>query len=288
MMFKETDVNKFIGYAAMAAVISLTGACNKTATGQVVAVVNGEEVSQQELNAETSGLNLPANIDKKAVTAQALQRIIDRKLLVQKAKAEDFDKSPEYLVQSRRLQEDLLIKLLSNKAAKGVALPDRTAVNQYIQAHPTMFGGRKRLKLDQVAFPFPSDTTILKKLEPTHDFPSVIAVLTAANVKFQRGQATLDTATIAPEMAAKVQSLPPGEPFVTPVNGGYVVSVITGAEDIPTTEALATPAATELIRRQAIESALQADLKAAREKAKIEYQPGFEPGKPAAKQTAAK
>lgn len=45
-------MKKTIGYLALACALTMTSACGKKATGQVVAVVNGEEISQQELNAE--------------------------------------------------------------------------------------------------------------------------------------------------------------------------------------------------------------------------------------------
>lgn len=281
-------MKKTIGYLALACALTMTSACGKKATGQVVAVVNGEEISQQELNAEIRTLNVPASADKKLVAAQTLQRLIDRKLLVQKAKADGLDRTPDYLLQSRRVSEDLLIGLMSNKAGKRVSVPDQAAVNSYIASHPAIFTSRKRYQLDQIGFPAPRDLSILKQLEPVHDWAGVERVLTAANIKYSKAQGTLDTATIPQEAAEKIAALPPGEPFVLPVNGGFVVSVIRSAEPVATSDAEARPAAVELVRRQQIEATMQAQLKVARSAAKIEYQPGFAP--PAAKPsgTAAK
>ena len=42
-------------------------ACGPKATGQSVAVVNGEEISVAELNAELATANVPASADRKAV-----------------------------------------------------------------------------------------------------------------------------------------------------------------------------------------------------------------------------
>jgi len=281
-------VKKTIGYLALACALTMTSACGKKATGQVVAVVNGEEISQQELNAEIRTLNVPASADKKLVAAQTLQRLIDRKLLVQKAKADGLDRTPEYLLQSRRVSDDLLIGLMSNKAGKQVSVPDQAAVNSYIASHPGIFSGRKRYQLDQIGFPMPRDLSVLKQLEPVHDWAGVERVLTAANIKYSKAQGTLDTATIPQEAAEKIAALPPGEPFVLPVNGGFVVSVIRSAEAVPTADAEARPAAVELVRRQQIESTMQGQLKAARAAAKIEYQPGFAPPAAKASGTAAK
>ena len=64
----------------------LLGGCQKEATGQVAAVVNGEEITLQEINAELAQLQVPEGVDRAQVQQAALQRIVDRRLLAQAAK----------------------------------------------------------------------------------------------------------------------------------------------------------------------------------------------------------
>ncbi|WP_277969473.1 SurA N-terminal domain-containing protein [Sphingomonas echinoides] len=271
--------NKTMLITGAGALLLLVGGCDKKVGGQVVAVVNGEEVTQQEVNAELQGANIPATADRKAIMAQVVQQIVDRKLLVQKAKAEGLDKSPSYLEQLRRGEDALIINLLTTKAAKGVSLPDATAVDKFIADNPTLFSQRKRYTLDQISFPQPSDQAVLRQLEPAHSLEAVAATLSAAGIRFTRGTNTLDTAMLAPAVAAKIAALPAGEPFVTPDKGQIVASVITATTPAPTADAQARPAALELLRRQSLGNAMQKQLEAARASAKITYQPGFAPPK---------
>ena len=271
--------NKTMLITGAGALLLLVGGCEKKVGGQVVAVVNGEEVTQQEVNAELQAANIPATADKKAVMAQVVQQIVDRKLLVQKAKAEGLDKSPNYLEQLRRGEDALIINLLTTKAAKGVALPDTAAVDKFIAENPTLFSQRKRYTLDQISVPQPTDQTVLRQLEPAHSLEAVAATLSAAGIQFTRGNAELDSAMLPPPVAAKIAALPAGEPFVTPDKGRIVASVITSTTPSPTPEAQARPAALELLRRQSLGAAMQKQLDAARAAAKITYQPGFTPPK---------
>jgi EpsD family peptidyl-prolyl cis-trans isomerase len=271
--------NKTMLITGAGALLLLVGGCEKKVGGQVVAVVNGEEVTQQEVNAELQAANIPATADKKAVMAQVVQQIVDRKLLVQKAKAEGLDKSPNYLEQLRRGEDALIINLLTTKAAKGVALPDTAAVDKFIAENPTLFSERKRYTLDQISFPQPTDQTVLRQLEPAHSLEAGAATLSAAGIQFTRGKADLDSAMLPPPVAAKIAALPAGEPFVTPDKGRIVASVITSTTPSPTPEAQARPAALELLRRQSLGTAMQKQLDAARAAAKITYQPGFTPPK---------
>ena len=271
--------NKTMLLTGASALLLVVAGCEKKVGGQVVAVVNGEEITQQEVNAELQGANIPPTADKKAITAQVVQQIVDRTLLVQKAKAEGLDKSPSYLDQLRRGEDALIINLLTTKAAKGVSLPDSAAVDKFIADNPTLFSARKRYALDQISFPQPSDQTVLRQLEPAHSLDAVAATLSAAGIQFTRGSGTLDTAMLPPPVAAKIGALPAGEPFVAPDKGRIVVSVITSTTPTPTPEAQARPAALELLRRQALGNAMQKQLQAARSAAKITYQPGFSPPK---------
>jgi EpsD family peptidyl-prolyl cis-trans isomerase len=266
-------------FAGQAVILLLLGGCEKTAGGQVVAVVNGEEITQQDLNGELQGATIPAGVDKSQALGQVLQQIVDRKLLVQEAKAQGLDKSPEYLAQVRRSQDGLMINLLASKATKGISLPDGAAVDRYIATNPTMFSARRRYSLDQITFPQPANPKILKDLGPAHSLDSIAAILSANGVQFSRGKGQLDTATLPPAVANRLAALPSGEPFLVPDKGRMVASVITATQAFPTPEQEAKPAAVNLMRQQSLSEAMLRQLEKARASAKIDYKPGFAPAK---------
>ncbi len=265
--------------AAGAASLLLLGGCEKKVGGQVVAVVNGEEVTQQELNAELGGAALPEGAERKAVMTQLLQRIVDRKLLVAQAKEQGLDKSPAYLAQVQRGQDAVLVEMLVSKVAKGTAVPDAAAAGRFIQENPTLFAGRKRYELDQIAFRATNDPALGNKLKPARTLSEVEAVLKGEGIPFQRGAAQLDTGSLAPAVATRIAALPPGEPFLVPQNGQMIVSVIRKTENAPVATQQAQPAAVELLRRQAVEQAMRKQADQARASAKIEYDPAFAPPK---------
>lgn len=265
--------------AACAASILILGGCDKKVGGQVVAVVNGQEITQQELNAELNGQQIPQNADRKAVLAQVLQRVIDRKLLIAKAKEQGLDKSPTYLAQVQHAQDAVLIEMMTSSAAKIVPLPDATAAQQFITDNPTMFAGRKRYQLDQVIFKAANDPALQAKLKPVKTLPEVESVLTNSGIKYQRGSTQLDTAMLPTPIAARIAALPPGEPFIVPQNGQIVVNVIRSTVDAPTPAPQAQSAAVEIMRRQAVEAAMRKQVDQARASAKITYDTGFAPPK---------
>ncbi|MEQ1547095.1 MAG: SurA N-terminal domain-containing protein [Chakrabartia sp.] len=282
-MKKNFKTAASVGLIALALSIS---ACGKKATGQVVAVVNDEEITLEELNAELNGVSIPANADKKLAMRQLLQQVIDRRLLAQAAKEQGLDRDPVYITQQRRANEDLLVRLYAKKASDSIPVPDAKAIAQYITAHPEMFASRTRYKLDQLRFAAPSDPAQIKALEANHTIAEIAATLTRFGIKFERGNGALDTGATPPATLKQILSLPAGEPFITPSGQLLVASVIVGQDPMTVPEAQTRPLAVQSIRNENLNKIGETRLKEARAAAKIDYQPGYEA--PSNKPVAAK
>lgn len=267
------------GAALCAASLMLLSGCEKKVGGQVVAVVDGQEVTQGELNAELNGQAIPPGADRKAVMTQLVQQIVNRKLLVGKAKEQGLDKAPAYLAQVQRAQDTVLINMLATNVGKTIAVPDAAAADRFMAQNPSLFAGRKLYQLEQIAFRATPDKALEAKLKPAKTMEAVEAVLKDSGIVFQRGTSQLDTAAIAPAIAQRLAALPPGEPFVVPQNGQIVVSVIRAAQANPLPVQQARPAAIELLRRQAVEQAMRKQVDQARDSAKITYAPEVTPPK---------
>jgi EpsD family peptidyl-prolyl cis-trans isomerase len=268
---------KHVILAALLASTTLLVACDREATGQVAAVVNGEEITLQEINAELSGTNIPQGADQKRIQQAALQRIIERRLLAQTAKEEGVDQSPEYLIRKRQLEEALLVQMLRQRQERAAAVPDQRAIDKYVQDNPGIFAGRTVYTLDRIQFPLPADVSSLRALEDDKTMAAVAATLDGLGIRFERGPAQMDTARLGPQQLAQIRQLPPGEPFITPEGGLVTVAVITNSSAQPITAQNARPVAVEAMRNESINKSLQAQLEQARKTAEIEYQAGFAP-----------
>lgn len=263
-----------IGVVCMA--ILLAG-CDKKPEGQVAAVVNGDEITLQEINTEIGNANIPAGADSKEVQRAALQRIVERRLLAQSAKEDGLDKTPEYLIRSRQINDALLVQLLGQRAEKSFEVPDPQAINKYMAENPSMFAGRKMYVVDRIQFGLPSDVAQLKTLESAHSMEEVAKTLNGLGIKFERGAAKMDSAQLGQQRLDQILALPAGEPFVIPENGMVTVAVITGESPLAGSSAEMAAMATQALRRKALTTSLEQRLKQARAKGEIKYQPEFAP-----------
>jgi EpsD family peptidyl-prolyl cis-trans isomerase len=272
---------------ALASLALMLSACQKKAEGQVVAVVNGEEITLTELNAEIAEMNLPASADKNMVRSRVLQRMVDRRLLVQAAKEAGLDRDPAYLTQERRMQEQLLVSMYGKKAMDTIKVPDPTSLDRFISTHPGAFSGRKRFTLDQLVIDIPSDPKRLKSLEDAHSLDEVASRLTGMGISFAKSKGALDSATVNPDILKRIEALPAGEPFIVPQGNKLLINVITGSQPVTLSTEQARQVAAQAMRNEELGKIGESRLKEAKAKAKIEYQPGFEP-KPDAPAAGAK
>jgi peptidyl-prolyl cis-trans isomerase C len=278
-------MSKRIAISTMCAAAALVAGCHKGAPeGQVAATVNGEEVTLQELNTELQASNIPANVDKQVAQREALQHIIDRKLLLGAARDKKIDKSPEFQSQKLRSDELLLAQTYAKQQLAAVPVPTDGDISKFMADHPNAFGGREQLQLDQIRFRPPKDPKSLNALNADHSLDAVAAHLTQMGIKFDRVQAGLDTASVPTDLITAINKLPPGEPFVIPTNGIITVNVLVGKRAVATDASQARQAAVGAWRQQKFTDLISQQLKTLRDSAKITYQNGFSPPdkKPAA------
>lgn len=252
-------------------------ACDREATGQVAAVVNDEEITLQEVNAEIAALQIPESADKKAVQQLALQRIVERRLLAQVAVEDGIDAGQDYLIRERQLRDSLLAQLLSERVERTTNPPEPAELDRYIAENPGMFQNRKIYIVDRIQFPAPADLKTLSPLQNDHSMAAVATRLNGMGIKFARDQGEIDSAAIGPERLKQLLALPAGEPFVIPENGVVTIGVITGERTAPLTGEDARTLALQALRSEKVNDAISQRLEQARAKAEITYQSGFGP-----------
>lgn len=260
--------------------LALLAGCNKQPGGQVVAVVNNDDITVQELNAEAKAAQLPAASanDKNAVAA-LLQRVIDRNLLADYAKREGLDRGPDYVSRKRQMDQALLADLAVRKLSGGRTNPSPAEVSAYIASNPLLFAERQNLALDQVRFPTPPQADVLKVITAAPTIEGVIAQLDAKGIKYDRGAASLDTGSIDASAVRQILALKPGEAFALSAAGQTFVSVVTGNAPVSIDKAAWPTIAANALRNQRLSKLMADSLKQLRTSAKIEYDPAYKPEK---------
>lgn len=278
------------------AMTALLAACDdkpKTPTGQVIATIDGEDVTIHELNAETSLAQAPPEVPRKTIETEALQRVIERRIIADAARERKLDKNPNFILQQRRAEDVLLAQALQADIAAKVPKVTREAAQKYIDEHPDQFAERKVYTIDQIAFLRPPQTALIG-LQNATTLPQVETILKDAGIEYRRQPATLDTLRVDPRLAVEVKKILAKNPdevflFADQPRGApapiMFVNQVTETRVVPFTGEKAIEAAQQFMQRQAIQTKLQSEFKSFMdaEKGKITYAEGYgPPAKPAA------
>lgn len=278
-----------------AAFVMITGAallagCSQEADkpdGQVVASLNGKDITIHEVNAEIGTLGPQANgAPRKLVEAVGLARVIERKMLAQEAHTRKLDQSPQFVLAKTRNDENLLVQALQSEVAGKVAQTPREQAQKYVDENPVIFGDRRILTLDQIQFLQPPNFGALP-LKDAKTMADVERILLDANIEYRRAPQQLDSLILDPRLSTEVirqAKGPNGEPFMfTDQPAGapapiVYINVVSTMKTEPFTGERAISYAQQLMQRQEIARRLQAELSRLREaaKGKIKYSNGLD------------
>jgi EpsD family peptidyl-prolyl cis-trans isomerase len=264
-----------------------TAACDKIKSklsgqpgGQVVATVNGEEITRLQLRSELGGFSSSDPKIMKMAQDQALQQIVIRSLLAQKAKDQKLDRLPGYSMQVWRGERTLLAQLYESKLFGSVAPPTRQEAETYIANNPDKFAKRRIWVLDTVILP--ANQVAKEKIPGIKSIEQLRALLDSQNTSYQDTIITVDTLTADQDAIKSIEKLPPGEVFVYRQGNADVFNRITQTRDAPFRGELAVAYAKDALRKIQAEDFIRTQLLGIRRAAEstVTYSKGFKPDNP--------
>ena len=283
-----TSVRVSILASAAVALLALSG-CGKSSKapeGQVVATVDGKDVTIHELNGEIAQIpNRGGDAPRKLVESVALARVIERKMLAEEASKRGLDKNPQFLLAKQRTDETLLVQALQADIQSKVKPTPRETAQKFVADNPQVFGDRKIFTLDQIQFLRPANIDQLP-FKDAKTMAEVEKILADANIEYRRAPQQLDTLTVNPALTNEITRLSTAanaEPFMfadqpagAPAPVIYV-NMVTNAKTQPFIGERAISYAQNILQRQEIQKRLAAELKGWQEayKPKIVYAKGY-------------
>lgn len=272
-------------FLLLAAPLALVACGDKSSapTGQVVATVNGEEITTTDLDSELNGATAPNAEGQKQLQRMALENIINRTILAQAAEEEGLAKGPEFAVIERKARQAALVELLQRNLGKNLPQPGTEEVENFVIENPSLFANRKIFVVDQIVVP-QVNQQIIKALEPVKTLAEAQAVLKQFNIDGNETVGVIDSLTIPPQAAAQIAALPPEEVFIIPANGAIRINHVRSSQTDPISGEQAKQIAKEMLTRQRGQAAMQNSLgeKIKAGRANVKYNDAFAPPKGAA------
>ena len=266
---------------ALACVAALLTACGKKSddTSATVATVNGENITQNQLDFAIKQITAARPAASAPEAAQVLQGLVEQRLAVQKAEKDKLDRNPGVLQSLEAARKDALARYYVEQFAAKVPKPTADEVKQYYDGHPANFGQRNVYLIQKVDARVDKDQAgpLAASVQATTGAAAVADLLKAKASATNVTQSAQPAESLGP-LLPKISTMSVGQTVAIPQPQGLTALTVVAIQPQPVTLAQAQPGIEQVLWNQKKRDALLAETKELRKNARIDYLGKFAPG----------
>jgi EpsD family peptidyl-prolyl cis-trans isomerase len=273
---RPTGVYRFAIVALTACTFALAGCGDRTkgkSASQTAVRVNKEEVTVHQINLllqQQRGLK-PEQID--ATSKQILEFLIDQELAVQRTRELKIDQDPRVMQQLENAKREVLARAYAGRTGESASKPTAEEVTKYYDNKPALFKERRVYSLQELSIEAkPEQVTALRdQLQRVKSAGEFVEYLKANNIRFNGNQGIRAAEQLPADVLGHLAKMKDSQMVLLPSPTGALVIMLVGSRAEPVDEARATPAIEQFLLADAKRKRIEADVKALRAAAKIEY-----------------
>ena len=270
----------------IALTVSLAGCGDKNdkPATQTAAKVNKEEITVHQVNAllqQQRGLK-PEQAD--AAGRQALERLIDQELRLQKAEELKVHRDQQVVQAIESARREIVSRAYIDKIGEGAAKPTPAEIKAYYDTNPALFKERRVYQLQELAIEAaPSQIDILRtKLQVVKNLTEFVDFLNANNFKYAANQAVRAAEQLPLAALPSLAKMKDGQMMLNVTDSGAQVMLLSSSRTQAVDEVRASKAIEQFLLNERKRKIVADDLKALRSSAKIAYGGKYAASAPAA------
>ena len=237
---------------------------------QVAAKVNGAEILLGEGKGGSPGS-----------AAQALETIIERELLAQKALEAGLERDPVIAQSIDHARRQVLAQAWIERTSGAAAKPTAEEVRAFYKDNEALFAQRRIYRLHEIVVEAPAEMFDVLRAEAARaaDPGEISAWLRARNAKFNEVDLTQPAEQLPLRYLPQLARMKDGEIAVFPSPLGAAVVQLIQAGDAPLSEQQAAPVIEQFLAGRKRLEVAAAEVRRLRDSARIEYVGEFRSGK---------
>jgi peptidyl-prolyl cis-trans isomerase C len=256
--------------------------------GQVVAKVNGQEITVHQLKNELTALTSRAAVAVNAApTRQVLDSLIDEQLLVEQGRERKLDHDPQVMLAIERARRQIVAQAMQASLVAALPPPTQAEMKAFYEENPALFAKRRIYTFYQFMIdPRGLSSALKTKLDRAKSRPALLAALKAENVAFRELVSARSAEQLPMAALSTIAAMKRGD--VTVIDDGNEATILqlTDFVEQPATIEEATPLIREYLLNTKKKELVAERLTALRTSAKIEYLGPFAEAAPAPAQAA--
>ncbi len=262
-----------LAVAALVPVAGCSGSKKDKAASQTAARVNAGEVTVHQINLslqQQRGLP-PEQAD--VASRQILESLIDQELAVQQSRALKLDQDPRVMLQLEAAKREVLARAYAEKSAEAADKPTPEAMRKYYDDKPALFKERRVYSIQELSVDAAPEQVaqLREQAQRAKSSAEVVQYLKATGLRYRADQGVRPAEQLPASVLERLATTQDGQLVLLPRPGGAIVIALVASRAEPADEARALPAIEQFLIGEARRKRVEADLKALRVAAKVEY-----------------
>jgi EpsD family peptidyl-prolyl cis-trans isomerase len=265
------------GRALMLALLfpAVLTACDHKKEGgetQVVAKVNGDEITVHQLNDAMAHLgNIPKEKEGEA-GKQILKGLVDQQILVKQAVDKKLDRNPNVVQAIEASKRQILMQASLEQLVQQLTKPTDIEIQDYYVKSPELFANRRIYKFAEFSMASTVQIEEVKHLlSGTKSLEELAGKLRKEHIDFKTAATVKAAEELPTVLLPKFSKMAKGEVAIIPAGDSLSVLQLQDFKEQPLTEEQAKPAIGKFLFEQKRKVFIEAEMKKLRDAAKIEY-----------------
>jgi len=285
------SVAQYVGTMTFAfmAIMVVSGCTKKNvATTQIVAKVDGEEISVHQINgvlAKATGID-QGNLS--TAKREVLERLIEQQIAINEATSRKLDRAPDVVMAIENAKREIIARSVLDQIASAQPKPTDEEARKYYADHPELFAQRRIFNLQEIALrkPVRDIAEIQGKVAIAKTMEEISIWLKDKNIEFTVNGGNRAAEQIPLEILPKLHQFKDGQMALIEGNDSFFVMRVVASRLVPLDETQALQRIKVFLFNQRGVAAVKREKALLKEKAKVEYLGEFAGGEAAFKARA--
>ncbi|PPD01203.1 MAG: peptidyl-prolyl cis-trans isomerase, EpsD family [Methylotenera sp.] len=262
----------------------LTSACGKKDQSeggkletQVVAKVNGDEISIHQVNFQLARMGQVSEAQSKQASEQILTRLVDQQLLKQQALEAKLDRSPAILQALESSKDEILAQAYLDQLMTKAAKPTKDEIDTFYQEHTELFANRRIYRLQELVIDVSKDkfADVQDGIKDIKNISEIAAWLKVKNYPFTANSNVRAAEQLPLDMLKKLQTFKDGDFMLVPTERSLNVLHLAASQLTPISRENATPFIEQYFLNQNKSKLAKKEMDSLKSKAKVEFVGAF-------------
>ena len=250
---------------------------SKKSDSQVVAIVNGEEITIHQVNNQMAQMGQLDKAQAKLASKQVLAALVEQQLLKQQALNAKLDIDPRVQQAIESSKDQFLAQAYLEQLMQKAPKPSSSEIDAFYKEHPELFENRRIFRLQELVVDVSKDKSAEAEtaLKAFKDINQIVKWIKDNNYVFTVNSNVKAAEQLPTALLKKLQALKDGEVLQVPTGNTLNVIQIAASQTSPITRTKATPIIEQYFLNLNKKSLAKKEMLALNEKAKIEFSGAF-------------